>query len=257
MSRYGSPAGFFLFDGYSLLANKLQGMRQLISANSEPSTAFGDGWEENLPTGMRRGELAQEGAFFSDDAGSFHERLAGASGSPDSDVNGTPGVACVGFEGNLLGQEFVGYSGAIAVSYEVISTVNSVTRANAEYVISGIVERGEIVVALASTSGDGDSESTPVDGGAGNAPSTDGGSAYLQMTALDLSGRPDLQVTVRDSDDNIVYGDLVAFTAVTAAPAGERVTVAGNVERYVAADWVYGGAAGTPTATFFVGFARN
>ena len=257
MAKYGSPAGIFLFDGYNLLAHKLQGTRQLIAANTEPYTGIGDTWEENIPTGVRRGELAQEGAFFNDDTGTIHERLAGASGSPDNDINGTPGVACVGFEGNLLGQEFVGYSGNLAVSYEVVSQVNGVTRANAEYVATGIIERGEIVVALAATAGGGDSEAGPVDGGAGNDPSTAGGSAYLQMTALALDGYTDLQVTVRDSNDDITYGDLVAFAAVTAAPAGERVTVAGNVERYLAADWVYGGAGSANTATFFVGFARN
>ena len=257
MAKYGSPAGVFLFDGYNLLAHKLQGTRQLIGANTEPYTGIGDTWEENIPTGVRRGELAQEGAFFNDDANSIHERLAGASGSPDSDSNGTPGVGCVGFEGNALGQEFVGYSGVLGVSYEVISTVNAVTRANVEYTVSGIIERGEIVKPLASTADDGDSEATPVDGGAGNAPSTDGGSAYLQMTDLVLDGYTNLQVTMRDSDDDITYGDLVAFTAVTVESVAERVTVAGDVERYLAADWVYGGAGTSPTATFFVGFVRN
>lgn len=83
-----------------------------------------------------------------------------------------------------------------------------------------------------------------------------GGVAYLQWTSLTLGGHTGAVVTVRHSTDNISFVDLVAMTAVTAARGAERKTVAGEVRRYLAQSVDFTGA-GTPSMTYFAGFARN
>jgi hypothetical protein len=82
-----------------------------------------------------------------------------------------------------------------------------------------------------------------------------GAAAYLEMTALSLGGHTAAQVTIRDSADDIVFGDLVAFTPRTSTGA-ERVTVAGAVERYAAVSLDFTGAGSSPSTTYLAGLAR-
>lgn len=82
-----------------------------------------------------------------------------------------------------------------------------------------------------------------------------GGAAFLEMTALSLGGHSGALVTVRDSADDITYGDLVAFTTRTTVGA-QRVTVVGDVERHLAQSIDFQGAGAGPSATYLCGFAR-
>lgn len=258
-SKYGSPSGVFLVDGYNLLANKLQGLRRKTMALTEKSDGIGDTWEEHTPTGKLRGELAQEGAFFNTDTHRIHEMLADPDATPAGSLSSSPNgggvVACAGFAGNTIGQDITGYSGALKMSYEVVAGNDALTKANAEYAVTGIVEEGKIVHALgAETGASGDTEATSVDGAA---QTTAGGSGYLQVNALTLGGYTNVVVKIRDSADDAVFGDLITFTAVTSAPTAERVTVAGTVERYVASSYAFGGAGADQSVTFLAAFARN
>jgi hypothetical protein len=97
-------------------------------------------------------------------------------------------------------------------------------------------------------------------GGAGGtvkqASTQNGGSGYLQVSQLALGGFTNFQAKVRHSVDNAAWVDLVTFTVVTAAPAAERVAVAGTVNRYLASSGAYGGAGAEQTVTAAIGFAR-
>lgn len=110
--------------------------------------------------------------------------------------------------------------------------------------------------------------SVPVDGGVsgpGGAAGTvtlvssrDGGVGYMQCNALDLDGGTNIVIIIKDSDDDITFGDLITFGAVTSAPDSERATVAGQVERYTLTEHEFtGGAGASRTATFATGFVRN
>jgi len=61
---------------------------------------------------------------------------------------------------------------------------------------------------------------------------TFGAQAYLQVTQITGTS---VTVTVQHSPDNSTWSTLVAFTAVTAAPAAQRLTAAGTVSRYLRA----------------------
>lgn len=82
-----------------------------------------------------------------------------------------------------------------------------------------------------------------------------GGAGYLHCTAISLGGHTDLTVKCRHSADNITFADLVTFTGLTAI-GGQRVEVAGTVNRYLASSFDFTGAGTGPTATFLAGFAR-
>lgn len=100
-----------------------------------------------------------------------------------------------------------------------------------------------------------------VSGNAGTfvrANSDNGGSAYLEVTALTLGGGTNWAPLVLHSVDNAVWATLATFTAVTVAPSAQRVVVAAGttVNRYLAMSWTYGGSPAGESVTFFVGFAR-
>ena len=85
-----------------------------------------------------------------------------------------------------------------------------------------------------------------------------GGVGYVEADALALDGGTALQVIIKDSDDDITFIDLITFTAIASAPAAERKTVAGNVERYTLTEHEFTDASGgSRTAKFAAGFVRS
>lgn len=79
-----------------------------------------------------------------------------------------------------------------------------------------------------------------------------GGVGYQFVSAL--SGFTGFIGKIRSSPDDITYADLITFTNVTAAPAAERLTVAGTIDRYLSFN---GDVTGAGSITPFVGFKRN
>lgn len=67
------------------------------------------------------------------------------------------------------------------------------------------------------------------------------GYADLHVPALVLGGYTNVTIKVRHSADNITFSDLATFTVVTAVGA-ERVTIAGQIQRYTAISWLFNGA---------------
>jgi hypothetical protein len=80
------------------------------------------------------------------------------------------------------------------------------------------------------------------------------GGAGIQMIPA-LAGFTGFVGKIRDSPDDITYGDLLTFTNVTAAPAAERLTNVADtvVDRYLC---YTGTPTGAGSVTAFVGFAR-
>lgn len=246
MAKYGSKdVGFLLVDGYDLLGVTTQ-LEHTIEAMLEETAALGDGWENHAYLGMKKASLTQEG-FFDDAADSSNVAL--------NEKQGSSRVLCFGLEGNTIGKKFTGYSGAMQVNYRRVAGRGALHKANAEYQGSGAVEDGHVLHAHSTeTAASGNTEATPVDNGASSA---DGGSGYLQVSALTLGGYTNVVVKVRHSADNVAYADLITFTAVTAAPAAERKTVTGTVNRYVASSWAFTGAGTGQSVKFMAGFKRN
>jgi hypothetical protein len=81
--------------------------------------------------------------------------------------------------------------------------------------------------------------------------SSGGGVGYQFVSAL--TGFTGFVGKIRDSADDLTYADLITFANVTAAPAKERATVVGVVDRYLSYD---GNVTGSGTIKPFVGFRR-
>ena len=92
---------------------------------------------------------------------------------------------------------------------------------------------------------------TSLDNGSGT---TYGAQGYLQVTGF--SGT-DVTIKVQHSGDGALWADLIVFTAVTAAPATQRVATSNTttVNRYLRAVTVT--SAGFTSATFAVAVNRN
>ncbi|GAB3117827.1 hypothetical protein GCM10027160_28960 [Streptomyces calidiresistens] len=96
----------------------------------------------------------------------------------------------------------------------------------------------------------GSGEGPSVDDGA---ESTTGGVATLHVTAA-TGAAPDLDVVIQDSEDELVWVDLVEFERAT-GPTHQYVRFDGPIERYVRATWALEGE--DTTATFAVAVARR
>jgi hypothetical protein len=79
---------------------------------------------------------------------------------------------------------------------------------------------------------------------------------YLGMSALARGGYTNAIIKVRHSTNDSTWSDLITFTAVTAAPASERVAVTGTVNRYIQTTVTWTGSGSSESATYAVGLAR-
>lgn len=246
MAKFGgADCAFFLIDGYSVLSllTEISDEQEAVIEDAKP---LGTRYPQPTPTGDKLASLTQNG-FFDDGANSINDALSGKQT--------TARVVNYGFAGNTRGKACVGLSGSYASKYTRMSSKGALHKANASYAVAGVVEQPAILHALQAEAGDGNTEG--VNAVDNTASSANGGSGYLQVTSITLSGRPSVTAKIRHSADNITFADLLTFTAVAAAPTAERVTVAGTINRYTATSWLWGGAAGAPAFTFMIGLHRN
>lgn len=151
MAMYGSgDVGFLLVSGRSMLPAKPQGLMESVEAMQEDTSGLGDTWGEVTPTGMKRAELSQDGAFYNEGTNSAHETLR--------DSQTTSRVVCLAVEGNTIGKRFIGYSGAYAHKYDVLAKVGGLTKANVAYTISGNRDEGIILQSLTAKTADWNTE---------------------------------------------------------------------------------------------------
>jgi|SRR5690554_1222946 len=245
MARRGSSeVGFLLVDGYDILGVSTS-LTDNLEAHIQEGHGFGESWVRQLPTGTKQAEITQEG-FYDDASLSSNDALVGKEG-----VNR---LLCYGLEGNTIGRNFVAYSGAMQANCTRIATRGELHRANSSYQGNGIVEDGKILHPHVAETGAGDTTGSAVDHGAST---VEGGTAYLQVSALALGGHDGALVKILHSDDGEIWDELVAFTALTAAPGKARNVAAGEVKRYLAASWEFTGAGESPQIKFFAGFRRR
>lgn len=245
MAKYSSKdVAFCLLDGYSILGTRTD-VSWKKSAETEETTGLGVADVEHAATGLKRAELTQNG-FYDDAAGSANAALVGSVGAAR--------VLCIGVEGNAKGRRFTGFAGAMQSDYERVASRGALHRANASHLGSGKVEEGIILHELAAETTDpGNTDAASVDNAASSA---NGGTGYAQVSALTLGGFSNVGLSVRHSADNVTFAALINFANVSAAPAAERKTVTGTVNRYLSAGWDFGGVGSGQSVTFMVGFHR-
>lgn len=245
MPKRGSDqVGFLLIGGYDVLGVTTQ-LEDSLEAIIEETHALGDSWVKREYLGIKQAELTQEG-FYDDATDSVHEALC--------TKEGTERLLCYGLEGNTIGQQFIGYSGALQASYTRIASRGELHRANASYHGTGDVEEGVILHPHQPETITGNTKESAIDN---EASTPDGGSVFLQVSSLTLGGHDNVTVKVIHSDDALVWEDLTAFTAATKANTAEYKQIEGTVKRYLAVSWEFTGIGENPEIKFFVGFNRN
>jgi hypothetical protein len=234
--KYGSSSfSVFLVDGVSLLAAKLQGVTHKVESITERTDGLGDVSEAHGPVNMMKASLAQNGGFFDDAVGGMHALLKAGAQTERQVVFSVDAVT------------FTGSVGTLVTAYEVIAKIAGLSKANASYQVTGDVDSNGVILQNAAQTIDWNGAS--VDNAAS---SPDGGVAYLHITAL--AGLTGFVGHIESSVDNAAWLDLVTFANVTAAPAAQRIAVAGVIPRYLR---FRGDVTGTGTITVFAGFSRN
>ncbi len=151
MAKYGSTSALFLVDGYNFLASKLKTLNLKITQLTEQSDGLGDANQAFSPTGKQRGSIVQGGGFWDTSALSIHDAMASKMGVTPQD---TPRVMVVGCMGNTVGAVLYGIQGAFSVAYETLIQGGKLTKANAEHLLAGLIDRGQIVQPLAAQTAD-------------------------------------------------------------------------------------------------------
>lgn len=152
MSKYGSPSfSVLLADGYNLLAAKVQNFRHKVTAVQQQTNGLGDAMQAHTPTGAKMATLTQDGAFFEDATAGMHAGLNSAQG--------TSRVLSFAHAGNVVGRPFVGVEGTYAMAYEVLAENEKLTKANAQYQVTGQVDRGVILQPHEAKTADWNTES--------------------------------------------------------------------------------------------------
>lgn len=251
MTLYASPdVGFLLIGGRSVLG-RVTDVSDSEEHVVEEDTPLGQAYDTWKAVGQSIWTCSQNG-FYDSDSGAINEALALSGPQP----------MLFAPIGNSIGDPCVVTSG-VRTTFEKGLARGQLHRANASYRTNTGKREGFIVAPLAARTSAGPTAVGSVDFGTAFANQETGKLVgVLQVTNLDLDGGTALVVTIRDSDDDITFADLIAFTNVTASPASEEVEQAAaaspsDIERYVEIDYEFtGGAGASRTATFAVGVAR-
>lgn len=147
MPKYGSASAIFLVDGYNFLAGKIKTLALKLTSITEESSGLGDASELFSPIGRQKAMITQSAAFFDTATNSVHASMASRlATSPQSTVR----TGVFGCMGQSVGSVFWGLRGLFAVEYEPVTDNGKLTKANAQHVMAGLVDRGMIVQPLAT-----------------------------------------------------------------------------------------------------------
>lgn len=212
-----------------------------IAAELEPTRALGDTWPTHGATGLSNAMLSQNG-FYNDATASTSEALSSGVGLSQA--------VSIGL-GTAVGDPAFGFAGTFVMSWDRLSKVGALTKANATYQITGAAGDGKILKPASTlTAG---FTGTALDNGAS---SSDGGCGVVQIgAAFALGGYTSYTVKIQHSTDNSSWSDLITFTTFTAM-GGEYAAVTGTVNRYLRATAALVGSGSGPTIPISVMFAR-
>jgi hypothetical protein len=217
----------FWVEGYALTT-----LLTAINPDTQYDTIDVGGFTQDKYYLAARGDssLGIEG-FFSDTAGETHTALSGiASGTAASVVtvaignNATPTVGDPSISMTAQQLDYVGtpnLNEAVAVS------------ANFKTGLDQVLDYG-VLLCDATITANGNQSSVDQ-----STSSAAGGVGYFHITAL--SAGDTITINIQDSADDAAWADLITCTLDGTAVDGERVTVAGTVNRYVRAEYVVTG----------------
>ncbi len=241
--RSSADVGFLLIGGRDVLSAPFTEITEDRQRIIEQVDGLGDATDKWKGVGQTIFEMGQNG-WYNSGVGTWHEALEKAD----------PQVLMFAPEGNTIGLDLLALSGVRTV-YNRAPARGEFHKANATYKAeSGPEEMGNTRISahhLARTMATEDTSSHDW-----AASSANGAAGYLGVSALTLGGFTDVTIVIRDSSDDIAFVDLITFTNVSAAPAAQRATVAGTVDRYTLTRYTFNGAGSAQSITFATGLGR-
>lgn len=191
--------------------------------------------------GLRNSTFTAEG-FADGDVDAIDQQLAEALDADACILTYLP-------TGDALGNRGIGIDGDES-GYDIISPVDGLVTVALNVQSSVGPQPVQVLKALGEVTATADG--TGLDQSASSA---NGGSAILQVTAMDRTSTDETMVVkVQDSADNITYVDLITFVSPT-APGAQYLTVIGAVDRYVRAQHTLAGT--SPSGTYSLVWHRN
>ena len=239
MAKAGSPdVKQLIIGGRSILGEITEIRGPEIEAILEETTVLGLDWPTHDAVGMQKAMISFSG-FYDDRAGGMNATL----------IEGLASTFRVGLV--VIRSKMTGFAGLATGKFSRKPVKNELVKAEGTLIVTGNVDDGDVLQALAAQTADWNTQAASVDNGASSA---NGGAAYLAVTAL--TGFTGFVGKVRHSPDNATFADLATFANITAAPAAQRVAVAAGttVERYLAFD---GNVTGSGSITAVAGFSRG
>lgn len=237
--KYGSASAWLLNNGINMIPFKLKSLSHKTSSEIEDVSAIGESWREFLPVGVGKAEFrVGEGIWDTTATTGDH---AVYSGGIATSPQATPRLVCFGFSGNVLGEDFFGYEGALQSSYEALAQVGALTKANAEFAVTGRFERGQIIQPLATKTGDWNTDTL-------NTEWDNTLTTSQRVIPITSNSQDNPTVVTTPVPHGLTSGDIILISGVaTSSPTinGERtVTVISTTTFSVAVD-TSAGAAGT------------
>lgn len=215
-------------------ATNLSDYMRSVTVSAEIDTAesstFGADWKQYVK-GLRDATISGEGLF---EATPDAAIMAALDSATKSVWQSYPAGDAVGASGRGLSCDTTSYEPSSEIGDVVAWSVEGQSSVGADRIVSHHPHGQETTSGTAASVDNTD-------------PTTGGGVAYLNVTAI--SGTA--VITLQDSADDSTYADLVSFGTVTAT-GGLRVTYAGTADRYTRL--VHTNAAGT--ITFVAGLGR-
>jgi hypothetical protein len=241
MAQFSSKdVGWFAVGGLDL-KGQLTDLSLKISAMLDANQGLGDAWPSHVNTNLYSAALTQNG-FYNDAANSTNAAMVAGLGVAQ--------VVSLGL-GTAVGDPAYAFAGPFVATYDRISSIGKLHKANATYQVSGVVGDGRIL--KPQTTATGGFTGSSLDNGAS---SSAGGCGVVQIGyGLALGGYTSYTVKIQHSSDNSTWADLITFTTFTAYGA-QYGAVTGTVNRYLRATAALVGSGTTPSIPVSVMFAR-
>lgn len=241
MADYGTAdLGFVLLGGRDILG----AMTEIQDSNEaivDEITWLGVAYDSWKAVGVNKGEVKLLGLY--------------NTANPDNPITAfeviTAQELMYALEGNTIGNE-AAFMNALREPFMRSAERDKIHRIEAEFKGASGLNKGLVIAShLAKTDTD---VTATVDNLASSA---NGSVSALAISSLTLGGYTNVIIKLRDSTDDISFVDHATFTAVTSAPASERVVVSGTVNRYVQTQVNFTGAGSSESVKYAVVMERT
>ncbi len=249
MTQFG-PVSAWLLVGGSNVTGDIYDMGETREQVLEECRPFSGGaiedWDAYKGVGIGKiGLETGQGVYDTRTAGQL-EAFQGAGTTRQLVDYGFAGCADpVGNVGNPLTM----VDGTYAVKWARKAQRANITMGQASHAVTGVPYEGLVVAGLVARSGNGTTEASYLDYGAGSY----GHAIFdIQVTALSLGGGSNVVVTIHSSPDHSAWNLEATSAAITVASTAQRILVTSTIDRYLKATWTFTGGA-AQTCTLMVG----